>query len=267
MALEQLYDLAFQYKKTKLWERIQESQIFAVKLSDGRTGYISVMASNGEYHAMNLYIGKGGFRTLRTRWKAAGFMIFDLDYQEYLLGQDCLQCAFEKKDGMSLEECEEVKAYTRSHGIRLGGKYTYPKFLKLQPYCIPWYLQPQEEDCLRQGLAAAVEMARLLDETGPDALHLEEFHGETKEIPMLEQKNGKFILQMTEIPEDEPEIWPVPKRYNDIAMANLKKMKKRESGNVRSYGCRLRFRIIRKMCRLFLYFFWRLRPVPGVFCL
>ena len=34
----------------------------------------------------------------------------------------CLQCVFEKKDMLSANEYEEIKTYTRSHGMRLAGK-------------------------------------------------------------------------------------------------------------------------------------------------
>ena len=43
MASDRLYELAFAYKKTKLWERISDSQLFAVELLNGEIGYICIM--------------------------------------------------------------------------------------------------------------------------------------------------------------------------------------------------------------------------------
>ena len=60
MGLERLYELAFQYKKTKLWEKISDSHIFAIRLSDKQMGYIAVTGANGEFHGISLYIGDQG---------------------------------------------------------------------------------------------------------------------------------------------------------------------------------------------------------------
>ena len=36
---DSLYDLAFQYKETRLWKKLWDSELFAVKLDDGSIGY------------------------------------------------------------------------------------------------------------------------------------------------------------------------------------------------------------------------------------
>ncbi|MDO4328515.1 MAG: hypothetical protein Q4C66_04165 [Lachnospiraceae bacterium] len=45
MISDQLYTLAFAYKKTKLWETLRDTEIFAVRLSGGRIGFISIMGA------------------------------------------------------------------------------------------------------------------------------------------------------------------------------------------------------------------------------
>ncbi len=227
MVTDRLYELAFQYKKTKLWEKISDLQIFAVKLPNGRTGYLSIMRDNGFCHGVCLYIGDEGYWTFRNLWKEGGRMLYDLEYENEAMGLKCLQCAFEKKDMLSANEYEEIRTYTRPHGIRLTGKYAYPRFWKREPYCLPWKLQTEEEaDCLCQGLSAAIEMANFLEGTTRDEFYLEEINGATVEIPMLEQKDGAYVLAMTRLPENEPPRWPEPKQYNEIAMASLKKARR-----------------------------------------
>jgi hypothetical protein len=44
-----LYDLAYLYKKTKLWETLLDGQIFAVKFSDGEIGYICILHHGDEW--------------------------------------------------------------------------------------------------------------------------------------------------------------------------------------------------------------------------
>lgn len=57
MISDRLYELAFEYKKRKLWKILWDLQLFGVKLSDDRIGYISIMG--------------GGRRTLRP-WPVCG---------------------------------------------------------------------------------------------------------------------------------------------------------------------------------------------------
>ena len=178
MITDRLYELAFQYKKTKLWEKIRNLQIFAVKLSDGRTGYISIMGDNGFCHGVCLYIGDEGYWAFRNLWKEGGCILYDLEYDKEGMELKCLQCVFEKKDMLSANEYEEIKTYTRSHGMRLAGKYAYPRFQKREPYCLPWELQTEEEtDCLCQGLSAAIEMANFLEGTTRNEFYLDPYAG------------------------------------------------------------------------------------------
>ena len=62
---DKLYDTAFRYKKAGLWKKLWDNDVFAVKLSSGETGFISILGKNGEYNALNLYIGEEGFRSYR----------------------------------------------------------------------------------------------------------------------------------------------------------------------------------------------------------
>ena len=62
MASDRMYELAFQYKKTKLWKKLYDSEIFALKLSDGEIGYCCVMGMAGQVNAISLYVGEKGFQ-------------------------------------------------------------------------------------------------------------------------------------------------------------------------------------------------------------
>ena len=53
MTRDDLYQAAFEYKRTKLWKKLWDNDIFALRLSDGRIGYINVMGRLGEYMDKN----------------------------------------------------------------------------------------------------------------------------------------------------------------------------------------------------------------------
>ena len=42
---EKMYELAFQYKSTKLWQQLYDDELFAVQLDDGEIGYCSIMGA------------------------------------------------------------------------------------------------------------------------------------------------------------------------------------------------------------------------------
>lgn len=226
MILDTLYELAFAYKKTKLWKSIWDSEVFAVRLSDGKIGYISIMGAGGEYCALGLYIGEKGFDSFRTVITADEFMMSPFKYHETLMQQECLQCVFDNKDELSEEEQEEVKKYARAHGIRLAGRNAYPQFVKYQPNHYPWRLQTEQEQAyLCEALEAAIELARLLEGKIPGDLGVREINDKTRIIPMLE-KNGAYTLSTTELPKETAAEYPVPEISNDVGIAKLKKAKR-----------------------------------------
>ena len=109
MISDKLYALAFEYKKTKLWNILKETEVFAVKMSDGKIGYISIMGIKGEHCALGLYVGEEGFDSFRMMMNISEFIMPIEDSREMFLQQKCLQCVFESKDMLSKEEIEETK--------------------------------------------------------------------------------------------------------------------------------------------------------------
>ena len=138
MATERMYDLAFQYKKTKLWKKLYDTDIFAIRFADGTIGYCCVMGMMGECNAVALYPDEKAFQSYR---KIAGLSPVqfrsEFDYREFLISMDCLQCAFDSKDGLSEDDLDEVRAYTKKHGITLRGANAFPQFVSYRPYHYP----------------------------------------------------------------------------------------------------------------------------------
>ncbi|MEH2944608.1 hypothetical protein VSQ32_17580 [Lachnospiraceae bacterium KK002] len=227
MISDKLYELAFEYKKRKLWKILWDLQLFGVKLSDGRIGYISIMGAAGEHCALGLYVGDEGMESFRTIARANRYQLSPLEFQEHLLQQNCLQCAFEGKNELSEQELEEARAYARAHDIRISGKNAYPQFVKYQSNHYPWHLQTeQEQELLCQALQAAIELSEILKSTTPIALGLAPVNDLTEEILMLEPGEKGFVLTSTKLPCIKPKKWPAPKAGNDIGIASLKRMER-----------------------------------------
>ncbi|MDO5398965.1 MAG: hypothetical protein Q4G33_13655 [bacterium] len=224
MIIDKLYEQAFAYKKTKLWKKIEDSQIFGVRLPDGQIGYICIMGMAGEYCALGLYVGDEGFRSYRATSACAQFICTPLEHMDHFYMMNCLQCAFENKSELREDEYEEVKQYAKAHNIRFAGKNSYPHFIKFKSGYFPWYVQNREEqEQLCMALAAAVEVSRRLDN---ETITLRPIGLVREEIPLLELKNNEFILSTIRIPEDKPVCFLKPKLSNEICAAKLKKVKK-----------------------------------------
>lgn len=227
MISKKLYSLAFEFKRKKLWKKLWDSDMFAVKLSNGEIGYISIMGAAGEHFALGLYIGDDGFNSYRKIAESDEFGLSDCELGETDLCQDCLQCSFEDRQWLSEDEYEEVKAYARENSIRLTGKNSYPKFTKYKPDCYPWFLQTKEEqELLCQALSAAIEVSKLLDE---DKIAIEEidFDDDAYTMPLLELKGEKYTLSNVKIPDEKAVEYPEP-QLDEVTLARLKKVKKQD---------------------------------------
>lgn len=237
MISEQLYELAFRYKKTKLWNIIRDTEIFAVTLSGDRIGYISIMGGSGGHYALALYIGNEDFQGLYSIATVNPIFLTEYKFHEHILQQNCLQCLFEGKDDLTEDIREEVKAYARANKIKLAGKNPYPHFLKFQANCMPWHLQTeQEQNDLCEAFSAAIALSELLDKKKPHMLGFSNLNEKTTEIPLLKKTDDGYTLQKMNIPSIMPVIHPEPKPENDILVQKLKKQKKK---------CKLECRIIR----------------------
>ena len=227
MISDKLYELAFAYKRTRLWESIWDTEIFAVKLSDGRIGYITVTGAASRHYSLGVYIGSKGLDSLRIMARADQTAASPLEFQEQVLQQECLQCSFESKEELSEEEQKGVRRYAKANNIRLAGKGAYPQFTKYQKNLCPWFLKDQEDqDILCQALGAAVALAGMLEGKEASKLGLGEIEDEGMKIPMLEFREGTYVLTDTVLPEEEPRKLPAPLAGNEIGVAKLKKRKK-----------------------------------------
>ena len=118
------YDLAYTFKKSKLWQLIREQQVFAVRLPDGQIGYCLIMGQNGEHMALSLHIGAEGFSSYR---RLNGMDQGPITYEE-MLQQDCIQCSIEKRDQLSPEELNELRSYCEDRGIPF--RAPFPQFAR-----------------------------------------------------------------------------------------------------------------------------------------
>lgn len=223
MANDRMYDLAFQYKATKLWKQMYDDEIFAVKLSDGEIGYCNVMGMRGEHIALSLYVGAKGWLSFN---KLANSLLHETDktaMSELLTSQDCLQCSFECKDMLSAQELKEVHQYAQAHEKNLRGRNAFPQFTKYRPGRYPWHYDLEiDEQRICDALSAAIALKKLLRSYSKEEVGLLPLRSVCSKLPMLSLNGEKWTVSFTKLPEATEE-YPAPVLKNNILGAKLKK--------------------------------------------
>lgn len=248
-----LYALAFEYKKTKLWKLLYDSQLFAVQLTDGEIGYCCVMGMCGKHNAIAVYVGQDGIDSYRNISNEEYFDVIDADGHEMpsfqshekMMSQDCIQCAFEHKEDMRDASIILAKDYAKRNGIKLAG--VYPDFVNYKPYLFPWYVRDiADQQHIAEALEAAIEVSRQIEadvsqyqKEIPSALtrdareavrlKLGFTYGTpyNRRVPFLEKAaDGSFTWSSIALPKEKKKRYLSPKLdANDIILARIKKAK------------------------------------------
>ncbi len=224
MDYDKLYKLAFDFKKIKLWVRVHESEIFAVKLSGGRIGYITTTGSSGDTFMLALYIGEDAMQGLLKIMFETPVFFSRFEQYEFMFIQDCLQCSFEDKEDIGDEEVELIKKYAKKHRIKISGKNAFPFFWKYAPYRVPEKIQSESDaEDLSEALSAALEIAKRLDNgDSKEKIGLKRVSSRTKKIIMLERTEDGYKIGKTDFPKRKALKYPVPKCENELAFTRLK---------------------------------------------
>jgi len=226
MPTEKLFDIALQYKKTKLWKQLCDTELFALKLSNGKIDYCSVMGELGEHIALALYVGRDGLDSYRKMFGAKD-AYNAMAQRETMLSQNCVQCSFENKDELSPFEIEEAQRYSRTHGITYRGRKAFPQFRRYRPSHYPWYLKDEtDEQLLYEALSAALEVAEKLKTTSKSSLGFLDGAPYDRVIPLLERSNDSYQLSTIELPDKQERIYPSPIVNDELLVDKLKKKKK-----------------------------------------
>lgn len=238
---DSLYDLAYAYKKTKLWKRLWDSQLFAVQMEDGQVGYCSVMGKNGEHIALGVYMGQVGLDSYRDIYcgdfqcitDEYGHELPSLQSYEHLMRQNCVQCAFENKADMRERSVDECKNYAIKHGLKLVGARALADFVRYFPQHFPWYVRDtSDQKYIAQALEAAIEVSKRLEAptfqgSGIAYKKLGLIEGEPydREIPLLIKKADGYEWSSLALPDEVDLAYPSP-TISDIHVARIRKTKK-----------------------------------------
>lgn len=213
---DEMLMVAFRYRETHLWEWLDDSMVFAFKLSDGETGYCSVMGNAGEHLALGFYRGAKGFSTyLKTL--NAGDMPRREFFEQYLTF-DCINCDFmNAADVSELDKAAKtrIKAFAKVNGFKIRRPNGWPDFTRHAGYQVPrGIVDNRDAQDITEALNAAVAVAEqlkskiwttytgnLYDMYGFDSKRRYPTAKGGKKVPLLIPKeDGTYSWSSTELP-------------------------------------------------------------------
>lgn len=237
MIPDRLFDLALLYKKTKLWQKLWDSQKFAVRLSDGEIGYCCVMGMMGELNAIAVYPGQSGLDSLRKLHQASPDDD-ELAQMELRHCQDCLMLSFNRKSDLLPRDADEFAAYCSARGITPRGRNAYPQFERFRPGYVRWYLEDAaDQRRMIEGLEAALEVARRLTEEmkTPEMLGLFDIEPFDSVIPLLIREGDGYRWEDHALPPEADVIWPSIAIEDDLTRTRIEKVARKGDWGVQLF--------------------------------
>ena len=231
MASDRMYELALQYRKTKLWQKISELEPFAIKLTDGTIGYCSIMSTKNEIAAPRLYLGPAGYQSYsgsirdpREKMPAV------IGIYSMSLMQDCLSCEFADYNSLHQDEFAELKDYANEHGIWYRGTCPFPRFLRYEPNRYTWPIEREnEQQWLCECLEAAIALSRMLKRQSKSELGFVALPKPGGSMPLLERRGlrNQYQIGRAMVPEPPPKTYAAPELANDVMAYRVYQLKKR----------------------------------------
>lgn len=203
MTNEDLIALALQFRAQKLWETLDDSMMFAVRLPDGSTGYCCVMGNAGQHYGLGVYIGDKGITAYINSVNRPG----GVDSLEAFQTYDCLNCDFDNAGNtrLSTSQKKQIRAVAAERNIKMCRSLGYPEFIRYDFGLIRTELNQDEIDSLGVALEAGLEVARKLKGAEWHELGFpDEYPSLDKgtRIPMLARReDGSFEWSATVTPE------------------------------------------------------------------
>jgi len=214
MIPDRLYELAFAYKKSKLWKRLWDTDVFAVERESGELAYTCVMGRLGEHCGVSAYTAEEFASYYRLLDTVESGVPEDQpsDMLSAMLVQKCSQLSFQDGDLLSPDEIEDVRAYVKAHGIRLSGKRAWPQFERYLPHHLPWYMTDRDDqERLADVLEACIALGGILaGHKAPAELGFSDIRREdVSDVPLMRKIDGAYVLHsFVPLPERMEEQFP-----------------------------------------------------------
>ncbi|MFB0919001.1 MAG: hypothetical protein QMB63_08055 [Clostridiaceae bacterium] len=160
---KELIKLAFDYRNTKLWSKLTDFDMIAIKMDDGTIGYTVVTSDMVEDSSFVLYLGDEGYNSYHKLYStSAQNLTSPFDGFEILSSQNCIHFSFEPRMEIDDPDKALVEEYFKENKISGNSEKYYPTVLKLAQYKLPIPdLSDQEKHYLKQAFDLLIYLGNL----------------------------------------------------------------------------------------------------------
>lgn len=220
-----LYQLAMEFGRCELWMKLTEEQLFAIRFSDGRTGYCSVL--QGEEPGMALYIGDEALLGLNTRLNGSGLTEM-WQRHRVKMEQRCIELRFKK--------WAELNPFSRA-GVAMGwipaeNEKKIPEIVS----CVPFKMAVPLSETQAEDMIFALEAALWLDRRvsqGELGLRAAGFSQEGGLCPMIFRgAKGEWVSRTFPRPDFDALHYPSPRISDEVGVARLRHMKQSRTSSL-----------------------------------
>ena len=200
-----MLDAAFKFRMTEPWNKLKESDIFAVKLSDDTIVYCSIMGNGGLHHALGIYIGSEGFSTYLNSLYSGGMNQAELWSISTEFG--CINCDFMQAKEIEEQVKKAIRNYAERNDIKIPRKNGWIDFTRHSPYKVQWNItDPHDAFVAEETLRAATFFVNEFQEKSFSDVNLDPMGKRStltggKPIPFITSNaDGSYDISTTKTP-------------------------------------------------------------------
>lgn len=216
---DSMLDAAFRFRETEAWKILYDSNIFAVRLSNGQDAYCSVMGKGGEHYSLGIYIGEEGFSSYLRMLNSDGSMLNNL---RNMTKADGINCDFMQAKDINNKVKKAIRKYAESHGISIPRKHGWVDFTRFKPYKAQWCITDSDDAMIaEEALRAATFFINKIKDTGYEEMELDpEDDYPSNEggsvIPLIVHGDNGYHIQLSQTPAFKEIEYVSPIFNNDI---------------------------------------------------
>ncbi|GEM_PF-1036205 len=209
-----LYDdiisLSFKIRESELWEDLDDSDVFAIRMQDGSEIYIATMGYGGETFDVQLYDGADSFQTYIFMAKSVQVQCPSFELMELHYWADYMSVIFDDpEDGMMRpERYRQIELWAEAHDQKIEGSHGYPFPQIFRPHCVPTRLPSDDTQLAR--IKEALEAIVWFSQQIMDTDDLTKFGFKTtrvyatekggKEVPLVVKTAEGYKVERTKLP-------------------------------------------------------------------
>lgn len=231
---DEILQEAFDFRKAELWNLLDNTDLFAFRLSDGEIGYCVVLGYNEDQYMLNLYRGRKG---LTSYFKTFVDNDAYYAYQDFInmYDQHFLSCNFVQAAGLKEQTKRRIRSYAKKNGRSICRDKGWPDFTTVKPGRMLIGLHNEEDvSDMTEALRVANWVARLLETTDYAAVGFNDCNDYPDRdgglpVPFFEPDGqGGYTLGTTILPACLPMEYVAPEYKNAILTNQVTRLPEKE---------------------------------------